>query len=173
MAVNVGFVCRLVATAGLMLATIGMPVNARTQVSSSHALVATNKDPASFVRMLYRNDSSDKMVIERHWNWRIYLSKRTNALLQKVYALYPGESTSSMEVGLSDSNDGNPGISSLSVIKGPGSAMTATVKMARSGDVVRLILIQEQGWKIDDVIDSQGIRLSSLASADIRSARHR
>lgn len=132
------------------------------------------QSPERFVRMLYANEGNDQ-AFESGWRWWRYLSLRT-AALKRRYDAIPGEG-----VGAYLDNDWlcqcqDPGgyrIASLSTVRGGNGTTIATVWFGFRGartTHVQLILVNEHGWKIDDIIDPHGMRYSAALQYNIRGA---
>lgn len=122
--------------------------------------------------MLYRNDGDDRMVVERHWDWRQYLSRRTSALVRHVQSVVDGES-STIEVNLCSCNGGGGRLDTLYLEPARNGAVVATATVAFHNSpsvIVKLYLIRENGWKIDDVVDPGGRRLTTIARQEITAA---
>ncbi|GAA4815373.1 hypothetical protein GCM10023232_08860 [Sphingosinicella ginsenosidimutans] len=123
-----------------------------------------------FVRMLYANEANDQLTMSG-WTWQRYLSSRTAALQRRYEAARSGDADRYLDYDWLCQCQDSGGFRIASIATAPGARGTtvATVRFGRNQGV-RLILVNERGWKIDDIIDAHGMRYSAALQYNIRRA---
>lgn len=127
-------------------------------------------DPATFVRSLYADEVRDEL--NPHSLWTRRLSNRLQSLKARVDALSPESALPFLDYDwLCQCQDpGGVRFTVGEIAKGARRAAIVNVQMHflnNDRNSVRLVLVDENGWKVDDIIDQTGKRYSDALKYNI------
>jgi hypothetical protein len=145
------------------------------QTAASPAPVAakgTTLTPTQLVNKLFEDIARDHPGSQLWWR---YLSKRTHMLKERVDALYPGGVPDGMDADwLCQCQDWKDlRVVRVSVANPQSARPIATVAFRNFSAVttIKLVFVNEGGWKIDDIIDEKGNRYTDALQHDVATKR--